>query len=52
MTETFYLLNDATNENEEDLIKMEDFCIKIELDINDIIGLLKTKLTDIKRKML
>ena len=43
MCENFYLLSDETGETIEDLGNMEDFCLKIQLDMDDIIVLFKEK---------
>ena len=40
MSETFYLI-DQISSNLEDILSMEDFCLKIELDINDLVNILK-----------
>lgn len=48
MTESFYLLNGEDEEEEiEDLGSLEDFCLKIMLDLEDLGKMLVTKITPV-----
>jgi hypothetical protein len=48
MTESFYLLNGEDEEEEiEDLGSLEDFCLKIMLNLEDLGKMLVTKITPV-----
>ena len=49
-TETFYLLPDQPNEEEQEEIgNMSDFCLKIILDLEDAINLIKSNINFTER---